>query len=105
MRQPKWLSLVVMCTLCWGVWGYLVKIGSDAMSPQTMQILFVIGMLPLLVAALARTRLAVDRDRRGVTYGMLNGVLATFGMLAFYAAMGRGRAALAPALRPRLSGP
>lgn len=94
MRQPKWLSLVVICTLCWGVWGYLVKIGSDAMSPQAMQILFVIGMVPLLVAALARTRLAVDRDRRGVTYGILNGVLATFGMLAFYAAMGRGKASI-----------
>ena len=59
-----------------------------------MQALFVAGMLPLIALALARARLAVGTDRLGVVYGMLNGVLATLGMLAFYAAMESGKASI-----------
>jgi bacterial/archaeal transporter family protein len=48
-------------------------------------------MLPVIALALARTRLAVQTDRVGALYGILNGVLATLGMLAFYAALEKGK--------------
>jgi drug/metabolite transporter (DMT)-like permease len=59
-----------------------------------MQVLFVIGMTPVIVAAFARTRFAVDTDRRGVAYAISNGILATAGMVCFYVAMGRGKASV-----------
>ena len=83
-----------MSTFWWGLWAFLVKVASRDLNPFQMQALFVAGMLPLIALALVRTRLTIQTDRLGATYGMLNGVLATLGMLAFYAAMERGRASV-----------
>jgi transporter family protein len=59
-----------------------------------MQVLFTLGMVPVVLAALIQLRWKVDRDRLGVTYGILNGVLTGLGLLAFYAAMARGKASI-----------
>lgn len=83
-----------MALLGWGVWGFLVKLGADRMNPRALQILFVVGMIPPLLLALAKVKFIVQRDRQGIFYGILNGLLATLGMLAFYAAMARGQASL-----------
>jgi uncharacterized membrane protein len=83
-----------MSMLWWGVWGFLVKLGTTVMNPQAMQILFVAGMLPPVMLALWQTGFHVQRDGRGVMYGILNGVLSSFGMLAFYAAMTYGKASI-----------
>jgi transporter family protein len=59
-----------------------------------MQVLFVTGMAPLLATVLARSRRSIQTDRLGILYGILNGVLSTLGMLAFYAAMEKGKASV-----------
>jgi len=92
--MPKWLWLSLMSMLWWGVWGFLVKLGTALMNPQAMQILFVCGMLPPVILALWQAGFRVQRDARGVLYGILNGLLASFGMLAFYAAMTYGKASI-----------
>ncbi len=43
---------------------------------------------------MVRRGLTLKADRLGIAYGVLNGVLATLGMLAFYAAMERGKASI-----------
>jgi len=88
---PKWLLYALLCILSWGVWGGLTKVGADKMTPAQMQVLFTLGMVPVVLAALIQLRWKVDRDRFGATYGILNGVL---GLLAFYAAMARGKASI-----------
>ncbi len=94
MHFPRWFWLALLALLCWGVWGLLAKICSGRMTAQALQILFVAGMLPTVLAASWRAGFAIQRDARGVVYGILNGVLATFGMLAFYVAMARGKASV-----------
>jgi bacterial/archaeal transporter family protein len=91
MNPPNWLWLALMSTCSWGLWAFLVKVASPHLNPFQMQALFVAGMLPVIALALARTRLAVQTDRVGALYGILNGVLATLGMLAFYAALEKGK--------------
>jgi transporter family protein len=93
-NPPKWLWLALMSTFWWGLWAFLVKLGTDRLDPFQMQALFVAGMMPLMVLVLARRDPAMKADRLGIVYGVLNGVLATLGMLAFYAAMERGRASI-----------
>ena len=93
-NAPRWLWLALMSTFWWGLWAFLVKVASRQLDPFQMQALFVAGMLPLIVLALARTRFTVQTDRLGMLYGVLNGVLATLGMLAFYAAMEKGKASV-----------
>lgn len=94
MTPPRWLWLALMATFWWGVWAFLVKLSSNHLDPFQIQVLFVAGMVPLIALALARARLAVQTDRLGVFYGVLNGVLATLGMLAFNAAMAQGKASV-----------
>src|SRR5215472_19080072 len=78
----------------WGVFGFLAKLGSDRVSPSQMQILFTIGMLPLVAAAVWSAGMRVETDRLGVMYAVLIGVLAGLGGVAYFAAMEHGKASL-----------
>jgi bacterial/archaeal transporter family protein len=86
-RFPVWLWYALLCVFWWGLWGFLSKIGSAAASPLQMQILFTLGMLPVAVGMLLQMRWKLDRDRGGVTYGILCGVATGLGTLGYYAAL------------------
>jgi bacterial/archaeal transporter family protein len=89
-----WLIHALLCIVWWGVWGFLSKLGSDQVSPQQLQILFTIGIIPPSVLAWAQLGFKVETDRRGAIYGILNGVFSGLGMLAYYAALARGQASI-----------
>ena len=93
-RHSAWLLYALLCVVWWGVWGYLSKLGSDQASPQQLQVLFTIGIIPPSVLALAQLGFKVETDRRGAIYGILNGVFTGLGMLAYYAALARGQASI-----------
>jgi bacterial/archaeal transporter family protein len=84
---PVWLWYALLGIFFWGFWGFLSKIGSAAASPLQMQILFTLGMLPVAVGMLLQMRWKLDRDRGGVTYGILSGVATGLGTLGYYAAL------------------
>src|SRR6266576_4182784 len=84
---PIWLRYALLCIFWWGLWGFLSKIGSEAASPLQMQILFTLGMLPVAVGMLWQMRWKLDRNRGGVTYGILSGVATGLGTLGYYAAL------------------
>jgi transporter family protein len=92
--MPKWLIYALLCIFWWGVFGFLAKLGADKISPQHMQILFTVGMVPLVVLAFLRSKRKVDIDKLGITYGILNGVFAGLGGLAYFAAMEKGKASV-----------
>ena len=52
-----------------------------------MQILFTLGMLPVALGMLAQMRGKLDRDRGGITYGLLSGIATGLGTLGYYAAL------------------
>ncbi|MCC6861191.1 MAG: DMT family transporter [Bryobacterales bacterium] len=89
-----WLPHALLCIFWWGLFGFLAKIGSSSVSPRGMQLLFTLGALPLVLVILARFRWRVETDRRGVAYGIANGVFAALGGTAYFAAMARGEASL-----------
>src|SRR5262245_13808199 len=92
--SSTWLSYALLSIVWWAIWGFLSKLGSDQTSPQQLQILFTIGIIPPSALAWARLGFRVETDRRGAIYGILNGVFTGLGMLAYYAALGRGQASL-----------
>ena len=94
MSIPKWLRYALLCIFWWGVFGFLAKLGSDRVSPEQMQVLFTIGMLPLVAAAVWSAGMKVETDRLGVFYAILIGVLAGMGGVAYFAAMENGKASL-----------
>ena len=93
-RLPGWLIHALLCILSWGVWGVLAKVAAATMSPDQMQALFTAGMLPLAAAALVQLGGRLETDRRGAAYGILNGVFTGLGLLAYNAAMARGKASV-----------
>jgi transporter family protein len=84
---PVWLRYALLCIFWWGLWGFLSKIGSEAASPLQMQILFTLGMLPVAVGMLWQMRWKLDRNRGGITFGILSGVATGLGTLGYYAAL------------------
>lgn len=92
--MPKWLAYSLLCLFWWGVFGFLAKLGADRISARHMQVLFTVGMIPLVILAFFRSRRRIDTDRLGVLYGVLNGVFAGLGGLAYFAAMGTGKASI-----------
>jgi bacterial/archaeal transporter family protein len=93
-RHSAWLFYALLCVVWWGVWGFLSKLGSDRISPQQLQILFTIGIIPSSLLAWAQLGFKLETDRRGTIYGILNGVFTGLGMLAYYAALARERASI-----------
>jgi bacterial/archaeal transporter family protein len=92
--MTRWLALALLCTLLWGIFGLLAKLGSASASPSAMQVLFTVGMMPLVIAAFFKNKRGVETDARGIAYGTANGMLSGLGGLAYFAAMVSGKAAL-----------
>src|SRR5262245_60588735 len=92
--RSAWVIYALLCIVWWGIWGFLSKLGSDQTSPQQLQILFTIGIIPPSVLAWAQLGFKVETDRRGAVYGILNGVFTGLGMLAYYAALSKAKASV-----------
>jgi uncharacterized membrane protein len=81
--RSTWAVYALLCIAWWGIWGFLSKLGSDQISPQQLQILFTIGIIPPSALAWAQLGFRVETDRRGAIYGILNGVFTGLGLLAY----------------------
>lgn len=84
--KARWFWYSILCVLCWGGWALLSKLGSREIPPETMQFLFTVGALPVGVALLVACRGDLEKSARGITYAVLNGVLAGIGGLTLFAA-------------------
>ncbi len=65
----------------------MAKIGSASASPFQLQVLFSFGMVPVALAMLFRMRWKLDRDWKGVSFGVLTGFMTGLGILGYYAAL------------------
>ena len=86
-RLPIWLWYALLGIFWWGLWGFLSKIGSAVASPLQMQVLFTLGMLPVAAGMLFAMRGKLDRDRVGISYGLLSGIATGLGTLGYFAAL------------------
>jgi transporter family protein len=84
--NARWFWYSMLCVLCWGAWALLSKFGSREIPPETMQFLFTIGSVPIAIALLIARRFKLEKSPKGISYGLLNGVLSAVGSLALFAA-------------------
>ena len=90
IRAP-WMWLSIATVFLWGAWGIQSKIIADRISPWMNQVLFPIGLLPLMVWMLAASRRRTERQvRKGAFYALITGILGGTGNIAFLAALGSG---------------
>ncbi len=88
--KQKWFWYSTFCVLCWGPYAIVSKLGSREIPALSMQFLFTLGSLPVAIGVLAARRFRLERNRAGIIYGLLNGVLSGVGGIAFFAAFGSG---------------
>ena len=90
-RFPVWFVYSLLTIVLWGVWGALTKAISADIDAYMNQVLFSIGVLPVMAIVLFSGRLAegVSR-RRGIFYAFVTGVLGGTGNIAFFKAFSEG---------------
>lgn len=72
------------------MWALLAKLGSEEIPPNASQFLFPFGALPVALVLFARRRMKMERDAKGVTYSVANGVLSGIGSWVLFAAYRTG---------------
>src|SRR5207302_9057236 len=66
---PPWLLYSLLTILVWGVWGATSKAVANDINPYMNQVLFTIGLVPVLSLVVRSPRLAGGKRRkRGVVY-------------------------------------
>ena len=92
LSLPAWLWLSLLTVLVWGAWGLQSKLIVDRMSPWMNQVLFPIGLLPIIVWALRSPSLRAVPGKavRGATSGLLTGIFGGIGNVAFFLAFSTG---------------
>ncbi len=90
-RFPAWLAYSLLTILLWGVWGALTKSISSDIDAYTNQVLFALGVLPVMAVVLFSGRLSGGvRRRRGAFYAFITGILGGAGNVAFFMAFTHG---------------
>jgi bacterial/archaeal transporter family protein len=94
-RLPLWLFWSLVTIVMWGTWGLVSKIASDGVDAYTNQLLFTVGILPLLVFVAWKVRQGAAGEKReergrGVFWAFLTGILGGVGNMAYFEAMVKG---------------
>jgi bacterial/archaeal transporter family protein len=90
-RVPAWLLFSLLTIVVWGVWGALTKVISADIDAYTNQVLFAIGVLPVMAIMLLSGKLSGGVNRkRGIFYAFITGVLGGTGNIAFFMAFSEG---------------
>jgi bacterial/archaeal transporter family protein len=92
---PAWLIFSLLTVLFYGLWGTLSKVVSNEMTPWTYQVVFSVGLLPVVAVLLRSRRLkeggtAGSSRRRGMLYAFGTGILGGAGNIALYKSLGMG---------------
>ena len=87
-RPPAWLLYSLLTILLWGIWSTLTKVIADDISAYMNQVLFAIGILPVIAVVLRSPRLAGGQNRRrGMLYAFITGILGGTGNILFFEAL------------------
>lgn len=86
--MPRWLAFSLLTILSWGAWGVVSKIASDGVDANTNQVLFTVGLLPLMLVVMRSGRdHPRPQDRVGIGWAFLTGILGGTGNIAFFRAL------------------
>jgi len=97
-RRPAWLSWSLATIVLWGMWGLVSKIASSGIDVYVNQLLYTVGLVPLMVfvawkVSTVSKRSAEDKRegrRKGIFWAFLTGILGGLGNLAFFQALVKG---------------
>lgn len=86
--RSRWFWYSIFCLICWGPYVICSKLGSVEIPALTMQFLFTIGGIPVALGVLATRRFRLEPSFKGISYGLIIGILSAIGGTALFAAYG-----------------
>lgn len=90
-KLPPWLLFSLLTIALWGVWGAMSKAISDHINAYVNQVLFTVGLIPLVLLVLRSKRLSGGSNRkRGIFYAFITGILGGTGNIAFFKSLTLG---------------
>ncbi len=90
-KIPSWLALSLLTIVLWGIWGATSKAVSNDIDAYMNQVLFTVGLMPLMLLVLRSRRLSGGNDRkRGIFYAFITGILGGTGNIAFFKSLTLG---------------
>src|ERR1035438_1744931 len=83
-RLPLWLFWSLVTIVMWGTWGLVSKIASDGVDAYMNQLLFTVGIAPLLIFVAWKVSRGIAGEKRegcgrGVFWAFLTGILGGVG--------------------------
>jgi drug/metabolite transporter (DMT)-like permease len=94
--MPKWLTQCISAAVLWGVWGALIEIPQDRLSPpipaSLSYVAWSITMVACGFALWIKTKKPVNVTRAAVLYGLSAGILGAGGQLLLFLALRHGPA-------------
>ena len=93
LRQkfPPWLFYSLLTIALWGGWAAISKAISDDINAYTNQVLFALGLIPLMLVVYRSPRLSGGTNRkRGISYAFITGILGGTGNIAFFKSLMAG---------------
>jgi len=88
--KQKWFWYSVFCLACWGPFAFCAKLGSREIPATGMQFLFTLGGLPVAFVVFAARRFKLEKSAKGISFGLIVGILSAIGTLALFAAYRTG---------------
>ena len=88
--KSKWFWYSILCLLCWGPYALFAKMGAMEVPALTMQFLFYLGWNSNCHCCSSARRFRLEPSQRGISLGLLVGVLSAIGGTALFAAFGTG---------------
>ena len=94
-RLPLWLFWSLVTVALWGTWGLVSKVASDGVDAYMNQLLFTVGIAPLLGFVWWKVGKGVPGEQtkgrgRGIFWAFLTGILGGLGNMAYFQAMVKG---------------
>jgi transporter family protein len=88
--RTRWFWYSISCVVLWGPFMIASKLGSREIPAPTMQFLFTMGSLPILLVLLPVRHFRLEKNVKGIAYGTASGIVAGLGTVALFAAYSTG---------------
>ncbi len=89
----NWLGFSLLSLGLWGVWGFLSKVATRCLPPQTVYLLAISGHLLVVAYLLMGPGVTLPRHGGGIAASVGAGVCMAVGLLCFLHALAQGQAA------------
>jgi bacterial/archaeal transporter family protein len=96
--MKDWMLPTLGAMLCWGVWGFIPKLTTRYLSPQSAIVYEVVGAVCLAAIALVGLKFQPDFHPLGIFFAIITGMLGFLGAFCFLNAVSTGPVTLVATL-------